>query len=64
VLAETEAIDKRMQKFSVRLDAEGRLAGRRLPAARQIRDQDAAMAGERRPPAVKVLERADEAMSE
>jgi hypothetical protein len=64
VLAQAQAIGKRLKKFRVAGDADGRLPGGRLTTSRQVRNQDTPVAAEGGAPAVKVLQRADEAVTQ
>ena len=64
VLAKSQPIGERLKEFRVAGHGEGRFAGGRLAASRQVRNEDAPVAAERRAPAVEVLQRTDEAVTQ
>jgi hypothetical protein len=64
VLAQPQALGKRLKKLRVAGHTEGWLPRRRLTTSRQVWNQDAPVAAEGGAPAVKVLQRADEAVTQ
>src|SRR5439155_10814219 len=64
VSAQAQPIGERSEKVRVAHHREGRIARRRLAASGQVRNQDPPVPGERRTPAMEVLEGADETVTE